>query len=76
MTCTPTESQLKWLRAIHSLTKRYGYPPTIREILAELGHSSLNADTLVRLERDGWLTRNPRLSRTTRLTPAALEVIK
>lgn len=61
----PTDRQLEVLASIRRLTSSLGYPPTIRELAADLGIRSSNgvSDHLKALERKGCLTRRPWASR-------------
>lgn len=65
-----TPTQLRYLRAIDKLTKRRGFPPSIREICRELNMSSANASWQVidRLIKVGMVTRGPRISRSLVIT--------
>jgi repressor LexA len=60
-----TKRQEQVLRAIRDSIDRDGYPPTIREIGAQLGIKSTNAvnDHLKALERKGYLQRDESKSR-------------
>ncbi len=60
-----TERQEQVLECIQRSIEQAGYPPTIREIGAELGIRSTNAvnDHLKALERKGYLNRNEAKSR-------------
>jgi|TARA_R110000824_G_scaffold215094_1_gene401352 repressor LexA len=51
-------------------TKKHGYPPSLREILEDLGYSSTSVVTyqLDRLEREGRLTRQRHVARSIVLT--------
>jgi len=52
-----------------------GYPPTLREIAAHFGWASCLAagDHLRALEKKGFITRTPMISRGLALTPAGVE---
>lgn len=56
----PSPRQLAMLRAIVRLS-RVGYPPTLRELGAELGIESTNGvvEHLTRLEAKGYIVRHP-----------------
>jgi repressor LexA len=62
----PTPRQRKLLRAIGSLTKRKGYPPTIRELSQAMGERGTNgiAQHLGLLRRKGWVSWEPWKART------------
>lgn len=63
---TPSRGQRVMLAAIRKLTAKHGYPPTIRELAADLGMSATNgvAQTLHALRRKGWVNWQERHSRT------------
>ena len=60
------------LRAIDILSQRHPYPPTVREIQAEAGVSSLSvvAYNMRNLERRGYLSLTPRIARGVVITEA------
>ncbi len=60
------------LECIRDFIWERGYPPTVRDIARELGISSTSVVDyhLRRLERAGWIERDPRSSRGIRLTAA------
>jgi SOS-response transcriptional repressor LexA len=66
------------LRALADLQKETGLPATIREISARAGYSSASGVDryLGPLEDGGYITREPRVSRSIRITPAGLRKIK
>jgi len=68
----PSPRQAEVLRFIRRCVAGRGYPPTNREILAELGATSTNwsADVLRALERKGFITRLRGQPRTLALTRA------
>jgi len=55
---------------IYRFGKEHGYPPTVREICDGFGIASTNGARyyLSILERDGYIKRNPRISRGTEIT--------
>src|SRR5262252_10264759 len=59
---------------IYRYGKEHGYPPTVREICDEFGIASTNGARyyLAILERDGYIKRNPRISRGTEITESGL----
>lgn len=61
-----SQGQRRMLAAIRRLTARHGYPPTIRELAADLGMSTTNgvAQTLHALRRKNWVDWQPMHSRT------------
>ncbi|MDD5087383.1 MAG: transcriptional repressor LexA [bacterium] len=65
-----TEKQQKALAFIRAEIRNHGRPPTLREIGAEIGVSSTNGVRylLDTLERKGYLSRSPMLSRAIELT--------
>lgn len=65
----PTERQAEVLEAIVELTRRKGYPPSLRELGARVGLRSTNGvrDILVALERKGLLRFEARKSRSLRV---------
>ena len=56
-----TDRQQEVLEAIRDAIERQGFPPTIRELQAELGIGSLRGVTihLDALERKGYISRTP-----------------
>ena len=72
----PTLAQLELLRAIWDLTYEKGWPPSVRELIRHLGHSSTNgvSDKLKILQREGWIVRENMQSRCLRLTKRGFEV--
>ena len=61
-----TPRRLDVLQTIDALTRRHGYPPTLRELGKATGIASTNGvrDHLVRLERDGYIKTTPGLARS------------
>jgi hypothetical protein len=61
----PTARQQQYLDFIARYISEHGYPPTLREIGAELGIRSTNGvnDGLLALEKKGWLKRDLMRSR-------------
>lgn len=72
-----TPRQLDVLRIVVRSIDTRGFPPTIREILAELGISPNSRETahehLARLEANGMLVRHARIARGLSLTEAGRE---
>lgn len=66
------EQERRILACIRDFIQERGYPPTVRDIARELGISSTSVVDyhLKRLERAGWIERDPRSSRGIRLTGA------
>lgn len=54
-----TERQIQCLRYLYQYIKEYGYPPSLREVMNEMGISSLRCGQthLESLERKGMITR-------------------
>lgn len=77
VTVRPTRRQLQVLRFVAQHIIESGYPPTFKEIGAQLGIRSTNGvqDHLQRLARKGFLLRDPLRSRAMRLTPAGLDIL-
>ncbi|XJS11525.1 transcriptional repressor LexA [Aerococcaceae bacterium WGS1372] len=69
--------QLNILSCIYKAIESNGYPPTVREIGAEVGLASTSTvhGHLSRLETGGYLTRDASKTRAMELTPIALEVL-
>jgi len=71
MTTEPslTKRQRRVLEVIEEYTQEYGYPPTIREIgeLVGISSTSVVSYNLKVLQRKGYLTRSPDVSRGLRL---------
>lgn len=65
----PAPRQHALLRAIDRLTRKHGYPPTVRELEAAMGYSTTNAvaQQLALLRRKGWVTWQPGRARTLRV---------
>jgi repressor LexA len=59
---------------IYRYGKEHGFPPTVRDICDGFGLASTNGARyyLDILERDGYIKRNPRISRGTEITEAGL----
>lgn len=66
------EQEQRVLEYIRDFIQERGYPPTVREIARELGLSSTSVVDyyLKRLEQARWIERDPRSSRSIRLTAA------
>ncbi|MFD0897387.1 transcriptional repressor LexA [Loigolactobacillus binensis] len=69
--------QLEVLRFIHERVAEKGYPPTVREIGAAVSLSSTSTvhGHLSRLEKKGWLEKDPTKPRAIELTEAGLKVL-
>jgi SOS-response transcriptional repressor LexA len=65
----PTPAQERVLRLIDRLARERGMPPTLREIAAGLGVGSASGvrQHVLALVRDGWLHRDPLVSRGLRV---------
>lgn len=65
------------LRAIADTSVERGYPPTIRELCAELGHSSAGGmlTRLRRMRRDGLVDFRDGSSRTLHVTRDGIEAM-
>lgn len=67
--------QLHRYKTIIGFIRRFreanGYPPSVRELCVGLGLSSSSTvqNWLNSMERDGWITRTPTLSRSIRIAP-------
>lgn len=74
MTTALTERQQEILDVIANHTRKYGYPPTIRDIGARTGITSSNGvnDHLQALERKGYIERDRYAARGIRLVGPAL----
>jgi repressor LexA len=72
-----TARQVEVLRAINGFVAANGFPPTIRELGALIGVSSLRGVTvhLESLERKGMLWRDMARARCMRITEAGMGVI-
>jgi repressor LexA len=72
-----TDRQREVLEAFQADTAARGYPPTVRELGAALGLSSLSSvhEHLAALERKGWIVREAGSPRATRLTPTAQRLL-
>src|SRR5215467_818305 len=59
---------------IYRYGKEHGFPPTVRDICDGFGIASTNGARyyLAILERDGYIKRNPRISRGTEITESGL----
>ena len=69
--------QLEVLRFIHERVENKGYPPTVREIgeAVNLSSTSTVHGHLSRLEKKGWIQRDPTKPRAIELTITGLEKI-
>ena len=67
-----SERQESILRAIGTLAERQPYPPSVREIQAEVGVSSVSvvAYNMRKPERMGYLSLTPRIARGVIITEA------
>lgn len=67
-----SDRQQAILRAIDALSQRQPYPPSVREIQAEAGVSSVSvvAYNMRILERRGYLSLTPRIARGVVMTEA------
>lgn len=74
---TATERQIEVLRAIAEQSKAHGYPPTFREVGDQLG-IGVNAVRAhyAALTRKGLIVTAVRKSRSVRITPAGLKLLK
>lgn len=72
-----SSKQLMILKSIHEAIENKGYPPTVREIAADVGLASTSTvhGHLSRLENNGFISRDPALTRAIELTPTGLEVL-
>lgn len=72
-----TPARKRFLRAVVRLTKKQGFPPTIRELCDALGYRSTNAAAEMRekLAQSGHLTFRGFGARTLRLTEAGQAVL-
>lgn len=61
----PTQVQLDTLAFMQAFIAERGYPPTVREIASEFGHSSMNCvhQRLVSMQRKGLVRHTPRIAR-------------
>jgi repressor LexA len=77
MTKTSEKKQLAILRFIHERVSQKGYPPTVREICeaVQLSSTSTVHGHLTRLEKKGYLQKDPTKPRAIELTPTGLELI-
>lgn len=66
------------LRYIDGYTKVHGIPPSIREIMRELGLQSTSParHRIERLEKAGYVKRTPLLARAMRITTAGYKAMK
>lgn len=66
----PTPTQLRMLRFVDLWIEHHGYAPTTREIATGCGVRSTNAviEIVLRLEKKGFLMREPNLARSLRMT--------
>ena len=65
-----SSKQLMILQAIHDAIMDKGYPPTVREIGSQVGLASTSTvhGHLSRLEKNGYISRDPSLTRAIELT--------
>lgn len=72
-----SQKQLNILKTIQETIECKGYPPTVREIAAEVGLASTSTvhGHLSRLEQNGFISRDPSLTRAIELTNQAYEVL-
>ena len=69
--------QIDVLRFIYEEVKEHGYPPTVREICNSVGLSSTSTvhGHLSRLEKNGYIQRDPSKPRAIELTQIGLKAI-
>ena len=69
--------QIDVLRFIYEEVKEHGYPPTVREICNAVGLSSTSTvhGHLSRLEKNGYIQRDPSKPRAIELTQFGLKTI-
>lgn len=74
---SPTLRQLQALRFIADFARTEGFPPSMRDIGAELGITSSNgvSDHLKALERKGLVTRKKMAARSLVITEAGWRVL-
>ncbi|MFD1672831.1 transcriptional repressor LexA [Agrilactobacillus yilanensis] len=77
MTKNQTSKQMEVLRYIFDRVNAQGYPPTVREIgeAVKLSSTSTVHGHLQRLEKKGFLQKDPTKPRAIELTPAGLEAL-
>ena len=73
-----TDRQANVLKAIAALSERRPYPPTVREIQAEAGVSSVSVVSynMRNLERMGYLSLTPRIARGVVITEAGRDRLR
>lgn len=74
MATSATTRQEEILKAILTLSKEKGFPPTLQELSASVGATSKGgaASGVQALVKKGLLTITPRIARSMVLTPAGL----
>ncbi|SEP67959.1 repressor LexA [Ignavigranum ruoffiae] len=72
-----SQKQLNILKSIHETIECKGYPPTVREIAAEVGLASTSTvhGHLSRLEQNGFISRDPSLTRAIELTEQGFQAL-
>ncbi|MGR3741680.1 transcriptional repressor LexA [Companilactobacillus sp. DQM5] len=77
MTSTSGSKQLEILQCINDYVNRRGYPPTVREICDSVNLSSTSTvhGHLSRLEKKGYIFRDPAKPRAIEITSSGLEAI-
>lgn len=70
--------QILYLKEIAGFHQCNGYAPNLRELALAVGGASPHgaSEMLIRLSRKGFVTFEPRIARTVRLTPRGLEQLK
>ncbi|CAJ2235357.1 repressor LexA [Fructilactobacillus sanfranciscensis] len=69
--------QMDILRFIYDNVREHGYPPTVREICKEVGLSSTSTvhGHLSRLEKKGFISKDPTKPRALEVTPAGINFL-
>lgn len=72
-----TKKQALVLESIYSAIKANGYPPTVREIANTVGLASTSTvhGHLERLEKNGYIVKNPTLTRAIEVTDSGLQAL-
>lgn len=72
------ESQMAALQAIHDLTIKNGYAPSIRDIGEAVGRSSSSSSQRIvnYLKKRGWITYTPKIARSMKITDKGMQVLK
>jgi SOS-response transcriptional repressor LexA len=71
------EMGLRLLKYVYDYRSENGFPPSVREICAELGYNSTSSgkSLLERTEKRGWISVNSGIPRGIKIMPEGIEIL-